>query len=128
MILTTNRFPAIDPAFESRIDITLVFKDLHPDSRAKIWHNFLVREELDLANDNEAIAKLAKARLNGRQIKSAVKTARILAVSEKVPLALDHLETVVTMRKKALRLLGREVVQVLDDSDSGSNSGSHSGF
>ncbi|SPJ82258.1 related to TOB3 (member of AAA-ATPase family) [Fusarium torulosum] len=123
MILTTNRFPAIDPAFESRIDITLVFKDLHPDSRAKIWHNFLVREESDLANDSEAIAKLAKARLNGRQIKSAVKTARILAVSEKVPLALDHLETVVTMRKKALRLLGHEVVQVLDDSDSDSNLG-----
>ncbi|KAM0475960.1 hypothetical protein ACHAP7_007066 [Fusarium lateritium] len=121
MILTTNRFPAIDPAFESRIDITIVFKDLHPDSRAKIWHNFLVREESDLAKDSEGIAKLAKAHLNGRQIKSAVKTARILAVSENVPLGLDHLETVVTMRKKALRLLGREVVQVLDDSDSDSN-------
>ncbi|CAJ0548228.1 Ff.00g049820.m01.CDS01 [Fusarium sp. VM40] len=121
MILTTNRFPAIDPAFESRIDITIVFKDLHPDSRAKIWQNFLVREESSLANDNKAIAKLAKARLNGRQIKSAVKTALILAHSENVPLALDHLETVVTMRKKALRLLGRESVQVLDDSDSDLN-------
>ncbi|KAF5000836.1 hypothetical protein FGRMN_1444 [Fusarium graminum] len=117
MILTTNRYPAIDPAFESRIDITLVFQDLDPKSRAKIWYNFLIREDANLAQDREAIGKLAKARLNGRQIKSAVKTARILAVSEKLPLAMDHLQTVVDMRKKALRLLGREVAHVLEDSD-----------
>ncbi|KAF5674946.1 AAA family ATPase [Fusarium heterosporum] len=117
MILTTNRYPAIDPAFESRIDITLVFQDLDPESRAKVWYNFLVREDAKLAQDREAIGKLAKARLNGRQIKSAVKTARILAVSEKLPLAMDHLQTVVDMRKKALRLLGREVAHVLEDSD-----------
>ncbi|KAF4338471.1 P-loop containing protein [Fusarium beomiforme] len=105
MILTTNRYPAIDPAFESRIDLSFVFQDLEPASRAKIWYNFLIRESKALAEDSDAIAKLASMPLNGRQIKSAAKTARILAASENLPLATDHLQTVVFMRMKALQLL-----------------------
>ncbi|KAJ4259691.1 hypothetical protein NW762_007622 [Fusarium torreyae] len=105
MILTTNRFPAIDPAFESRIDIALPFKDHDAASRAKIWYNFLVREDTILADDSAAIEKLAGLPLNGRQIKSAVKTARILAASENIPLGIDHLHIVVDMRIKALQLL-----------------------
>ncbi|KAF5969720.1 P-loop containing protein [Fusarium coicis] len=105
MILTTNRYPAIDPAFESRIDLSFVFQDLEPASRGKIWYNFLVRENKELAEDSNAIAKLASMPLNGRKIKSAVKTARILAASENLPLAVDHLQTVVFMRMKALKML-----------------------
>lgn len=105
MILTTNRYPAIDPAFESRIDLSFVFQDLEPASRGKIWYNFLIREDKALAEDNDAIAKLASMPLNGRQIKSAVKTARILAASENLPLAVDHLQTVVFMRMKSLKML-----------------------
>ncbi|KAI1025517.1 hypothetical protein LB503_006631 [Fusarium chuoi] len=105
MILTTNRYPAIDPAFESRIDLSFVFQDLEPASRGKIWYNFLIRENKALAEDSNAIAKLASMPLNGRQIKSAVKTARILAASENLPLAVDHLQTVVFMRMKSLKML-----------------------
>ncbi|RYC92377.1 hypothetical protein BFJ63_vAg4743 [Fusarium oxysporum f. sp. narcissi] len=105
MILTTNRYPAIDPAFESRIDLSFVFQDLEPASRAKIWYNFLIRENKKLAEDSDAIAKLASMPLNGRQIKSAVKTAQILAASENLSLAVDHLQTVVFMRMKALKML-----------------------
>ncbi|KAF5651769.1 AAA family ATPase [Fusarium sp. NRRL 25303] len=105
MMLTTNRYPAIDPAFESRIDLSFVFQDLEPASRAKVWYNFLIREGKALAEDNDAIAKLASMPLNGRQIKSAVKTARILAASENLPLAVDHLQTVVFMRMKSLKML-----------------------
>ncbi|KAI7761254.1 hypothetical protein LZL87_002069 [Fusarium oxysporum] len=105
MILTTNRYPAIDPAFESRIDLSFVFQDLEPASRAKIWYNFLVWENKALAEDSNAIAKLASMPLNGRHIKSAVKTARILAASENLLLAVDHLQSVVFMRMKALKLL-----------------------
>ncbi|KAH7169102.1 P-loop containing nucleoside triphosphate hydrolase protein [Fusarium sp. MPI-SDFR-AT-0072] len=104
-ILTTNRYPAIDPAFESRIDLSFVFQDLEPASRAKIWYNFLVWENKALAEDSNAIAKLASMPLNGRHIKSAVKTARILAASENLLLAVDHLQSVVFMRMKALKLL-----------------------
>ncbi|VTT78387.1 unnamed protein product [Fusarium fujikuroi] len=93
MMLTTNRYLAIDPAFESRIDLSFV------------WYNFLIREDKALAGDSDAIAKLASMPLNGRQIKSAVKTARILATSENLPLAVDHLQTVVFMRMKALKML-----------------------
>ncbi|PNP75287.1 hypothetical protein FNYG_11430 [Fusarium nygamai] len=105
MMLTTNRYLAIDPAFESRIDLSFVFQDLEPASRAKVWCNFLIREDKALAGDSDAIAKLASMPLNGRQIKSAVKTARILAASENLPLAVDHLQTVVFMRMKALKML-----------------------
>ncbi|KAG4278953.1 hypothetical protein FPRO04_06274 [Fusarium proliferatum] len=63
------------------------------------------REDKALAGDSDAIAKLASMPLNGRQIKSAVKTARILAASENLPLAVDHLQTVVFMRMKALKML-----------------------
>ncbi|CZR41918.1 uncharacterized protein FPRO_09219 [Fusarium proliferatum ET1] len=105
MMLTTNRYLAIDPAFESRIDLSFVFQDLEPASRAKVWYNFLIREDKALAGDSDAIAKLASMPLNGRQIKSAVKTARILAASENLPLAVDHLQTVVFMRMKALKML-----------------------
>ncbi|CVK90328.1 related to TOB3 (member of AAA-ATPase family) [Fusarium mangiferae] len=105
MMLTTNRYLAIDPAFESRIDLSFVFQDLEPASRAKVWYNFLIREDKALAEDNDAIAKLASMPLNGRQIKSAVKTARILAASENLPLAVDHLQTVVFMRMKSLKML-----------------------
>ncbi|KAF5595219.1 P-loop containing protein [Fusarium pseudocircinatum] len=105
MILTTNRYPAIDPAFESRIDLSFVFQDLEPASRGKIWYNFLIGENKALAEDSNAIAKLASMPLNGRQIKSAVKTARILAASENLPLAVDHLQMVVFMRMKALKML-----------------------
>ncbi|KAF5246690.1 hypothetical protein FANTH_6760 [Fusarium anthophilum] len=105
MMLTTNRYLAIDPAFESRIDLSFVFQDLEPASRAKVWYNFLIREDKALAGDSDAIAKLASMPLNGRQIKSAVKTARILAASENLPLAVDHLQTVVFMRMKALKMM-----------------------
>jgi hypothetical protein len=86
-------------------DLLFVFQDLEPASRAKIWYNFLVRENKVLAEDSNAIAKLASMPLNGRQIRSTVKTARILAASENLPLAIDHLQTVVFMRMKALKLL-----------------------
>ncbi|KAF5970189.1 AAA family ATPase [Fusarium bulbicola] len=105
MILTTNRYPAIDPAFESRIDLSFVFQDLEPASRGKIWYNFLIREDKALAEDSNAIAKLAGMPMNGRQIKSAVKTARVLAASENLPLAVDHLQTVVFMGMKALKMM-----------------------
>ncbi|KAF5635664.1 aaa family [Fusarium tjaetaba] len=86
-------------------EMTTIFQDLEPASRAKVWYNFLIREDKALAGDRDAIAKLASMPLNGRQIKSAVKTARILAASENLPLAVDNLQTVVFMRMKALKML-----------------------
>lgn len=105
LILTTNRYLSIDPAFESRVDITLGFSELDEAARAQIWRNFLEKDEGNEGLGDDAIAILATMILNGRQIKSAVKTARVLAASEKVPLSVDHIRVVVDLRNKASRLL-----------------------
>ena len=59
MMLTTNRYLAIDPAFESRIDLSFVFQDLEPASRAKVWYNFL--DDVAHCRDSDHIAHSRKA-------------------------------------------------------------------
>jgi SpoVK/Ycf46/Vps4 family AAA+-type ATPase len=105
MILTTNRMLAIDPAFESRIDMTLVYSEHSEAAREKIWRNFTETIDGHHQLDDAALKALAAAPLNGRQIKSAIKTARALAASEDVPLAQKHLELVITLRQKSIKLL-----------------------
>ncbi|KAH7157913.1 P-loop containing nucleoside triphosphate hydrolase protein [Dactylonectria estremocensis] len=106
MILTTNRHLTLDPAFESRIDVIIGFTELDEPSRSKIWHNFL--QTVDGGDDlgEDIVAMIASVPLNGRQIKSAVKTAHVLAAGEGVPLNAEHIRTVVDLRNKATMLLG----------------------
>ncbi|KAI1274556.1 P-loop containing nucleoside triphosphate hydrolase protein [Xylaria sp. FL0933] len=106
LILTTNRTEGLDPAFESRIDIILKYKPLTQDSRREIWSRFiqtLSRDDVDLGEQD--LHTLAEWPLNGRQIKSAIKTARILANHEKAPLRLHHLDIVLNIRRRGLELL-----------------------
>lgn len=107
MVLTTNRIKALDAAFESRVDISLAYRDLDRESRAQVWRNFLRglgSESVDMTQDD--VEKLAESVLNGRQIKSAVKTACILAGRDHVPLSLGHLKVVISIRERAMKLLG----------------------
>lgn len=120
MILTTNRAQTIDPAFESRIDVTLDYGDLSEMSRAEIWRTFLhklSRSERVQVTETQ-IKTLAKFPLNGRQIKSAVKVARVLALDQNVPLGLEQLEVVVHLRQKTADLIGS-----LDGKDSSNKEG-----
>lgn len=106
MILTTNRTSALDPAFESRIDIIVECPDLTLDSRSQIWRNYLgtVKQNTTPIGD-EDIDELAKYPLNGRQIKSAVKIALIMAAGEGEGLNMDDLRVVLHSRLKAGKLL-----------------------
>lgn len=45
MILTTNRVQAFDPAFQSRILISIDYKELDHDSRRAVWANFLKKHD-----------------------------------------------------------------------------------
>jgi len=106
MILTTNRMRSIDKAFESRIDVTLSYSPLEIADRVQVWNNFLATlndEDADI-NDSDII-NLAALDFNGRQIKSAIKTARILAAKKQEPLRVKHLEIVLNLRSKALAML-----------------------
>lgn len=110
MILTTNRMRSIDTAFESRIDITLTYNPLTEADRKQVWKNFLRNfDPVDIDVDEAAVDGLAKWDFNGRQIKSTIKTARILAAKKKVPLNARHLSVVLNLRKKALGSMGGEI-------------------
>lgn len=109
LVLTTNRISCIDTAFESRIDISLHYSDLTAAARAQVLSNFLQTLPPNTVSINESdIEDLVKIELNGRQIKSAVKMARILADSEGVRLGKAHLEVVLGLREKAKKLLAGE--------------------
>ena len=41
MFLTTNRVASFDPAFESRIHLTINYPELSSDSRLHIWKTFV---------------------------------------------------------------------------------------
>ncbi|KAF1937597.1 P-loop containing nucleoside triphosphate hydrolase protein [Clathrospora elynae] len=95
MILTTNRMRSIDSAFESRIDITLTYNSLTEVDRQQVWRNFLATmdpKDFDIGETD--LMKLAKWDFNGRQLKSAIKTARILASKKWEPLNIQHLNVV----------------------------------
>lgn len=77
-------------------------------ARAQILTNFIQTLQPGTVFISEAdIRDLVQRVLNGRQIKSAVKTARMLADSEGVKLNKAHLEVVLSLRQKAKQELGK---------------------
>ncbi|KAM5349708.1 hypothetical protein ACJ41O_006213 [Fusarium nematophilum] len=99
MFLTTNRVASFDPAFESRIHLTIDYPKLNFDSRRHVWETFLRRGSETSRLSDDDIEKLAGEELNGRQIKNVVKTARLLATSEGTSIALTHIETVLKIKR-----------------------------
>ncbi|KAK9420368.1 putative AAA+ ATPase domain-containing protein [Seiridium unicorne] len=100
LFLTTNRISSFDPAFQSRIHLALRYNGLDTTSRAQLWRLFLQRTpDFDAsAFPDSALQELAKANVNGRQIKNTVRTAYALALAEEerfgVEQVRDVLETV----------------------------------
>jgi SpoVK/Ycf46/Vps4 family AAA+-type ATPase len=96
MFMTTNRVNSIDPAFQSRIHLTLAYNPLDDKSRKGLWRLFLERSaDYDKKNwPNEVLGDLAKVQLNGRQIKNAVRTANSLALAEHHTLSVDDIRVV----------------------------------
>jgi AAA+ superfamily predicted ATPase len=81
LILTSSRVGTFDEAFRSRIHIALHYEDLKPRSRKTIWSNFLSRlegteVEENVAEIEERLDQLANHKLNGREIRNALATAR----------------------------------------------------
>lgn len=94
--MTTNRAQNIDPAFESRIHISLNYRELDVESRRHIWKQFLNRSSETVTDDQ--INQMAEVSLNGRQIKNVIKTAGLLAWSKEASLGYEHLKTVLALR------------------------------
>jgi hypothetical protein len=105
LILTSNRVGTFDEAFRSRINIALHYEDLKPRSRRKIWSNFLARlkdtedgENLDEIEDR--LDELATHKLNGREIRNALSTARQLASYDGRSMGWEHLELAIKTANK----------------------------
>lgn len=68
MFLTTNRVQTFDAAFQSRIHISLDYKELDQRSRKTVWQNFLSQHDVAQAAAREkplkALASAAKATKN----------------------------------------------------------------
>ncbi|KAG6364766.1 hypothetical protein INS49_006370 [Diaporthe citri] len=69
MFLTTNRVSTIDPAFQSRINVSLEYPELDRNSRKGIWETLLRRHDVAQANARErpappldAVAKFSTKR------------------------------------------------------------------
>ncbi|KAJ8130344.1 hypothetical protein O1611_g3284 [Lasiodiplodia mahajangana] len=95
LFLTTNRVKAIDPAFHSRVHLTIQYPPLQANARRQIW-NDLTRNSHNLPYLSEKdLNELEKIEVNGREIKNLVKAAQLLATHRKSPLAIEDIRTVI---------------------------------
>ena len=99
MFLTSNRINDFDTAFESRIHLTIHYPPLDTPSRLHVWKTFVQMGEQESRLIDSDLETLAKIEVNGRQIKNIVKTARLLSKQEKAPLAMEHVEMVLSVKK-----------------------------
>ena len=104
LFLTTNRPGDIDEAFQSRIHVSIGLKALDTVERRKVWAIFI--KEMDLS-DKEKTALLQhvtdnydKDRLNGRQIRNAMRTAIALANVKKEKVNAEHLDRVIKIGRE----------------------------
>ncbi|KAF4466563.1 TOB3 (member of AAA-ATPase family) [Fusarium albosuccineum] len=104
MFLTTNRVESFDPAFESRIHLTIRYPNLDFSSRLHIWKTFVRPGSDNVGISEDELGELAQEELNGRQIKNVVKTARLLAASESTPFAMEHVNTVLKIKRGSLEM------------------------
>tara|TARA_R110002060_G_scaffold20817_2_gene28343 strand:- start:872 stop:1474 length:603 start_codon:yes stop_codon:yes gene_type:complete len=98
LFLTTNRVKNMDPAFQSRIHISMEYPGLDKNSRMQVWKNFLARGVEHEITD-EQVEMLAGVEINGRQIKNVLKTGQLLACHQGVKLKYEHLKTVLDVEK-----------------------------
>ncbi|KAJ3336918.1 hypothetical protein HDU93_001986 [Gonapodya sp. JEL0774] len=89
LFLTTNRVKNFDPALESRVTVALRYDELTPSARVQVWENLLSRIPKGMAgrpglnvDDSVDTRKLGEHKLNGRQIKNAIRLALALAEEE----------------------------------------------
>ena len=100
LVLTSNRVGIFDEAFKSRIQLALHYPTLGPYQRLRIWENFIDRlasfddGSVNIAELRDNLEKLAEEKMNGRQIRNAITTARQYAQWKNTTLTYEHLKDV----------------------------------
>ncbi|KAL8819490.1 MAG: hypothetical protein Q9223_002078 [Gallowayella weberi] len=100
LFLTTNRVDNIDPAFQSRIHISMQYNELSACSRRHVWSNFLSTSTH--AFSTEDLDTLARYSMNGREIKNVLKIAKLLARRKDEVLGVRHVESVLAIEKRGV--------------------------
>lgn len=101
LFLTSNRADSIDPAFESRIHVSLRYPELNAASRRQIWTQFLGGKNTK-GFSSEELDDVAQVSLNGRQIKNVIRTAHLLARKQQAELGYGHVRTILHLRASNL--------------------------
>ncbi|KAI1469387.1 putative AAA family ATPase [Daldinia caldariorum] len=93
LFMTTNRVEAMDPAFQSRIHLTIHYPVLDVPARRQIWERFVQNFYQESTLLPHHFLELQSIPLNGREIKNVIKTAQLLASHEKGALTIEHVRT-----------------------------------
>lgn len=103
MLLTTNRASAVDPAFLSRIHLSINYPNLDDKARKQIWQTFVQPQTQSNQQPitDAQLDTLAGLGFNGREIKNIARSARLLAAQDKVPFGYEHLQTVLEVKMDA---------------------------
>merc|ERR1712048_863248 len=83
LFLTSNRIQSFDTALYSRITVALHYQNLDASARKQVWSNMLGAAGLDASAFD--VEGLAADDANGRQIKTAIRFAQIMAHAENTP-------------------------------------------
>lgn len=114
LFLTTNRVANMDPAFQSRIHLTIAYDDLTPTSRRRIWATFvdeMKKGRRDTSFSEKDLDALARLELNGRQIKNIIKSAQLVAFSKQEPLAKKHVDVILAIEDRKAPLMGGDATE-----------------
>jgi hypothetical protein len=115
MFLTTNRVQTFDAAFQSRIHISLNYKDLDSESRKTVWRNFLKQHDIAQAASRErppkALASAAKAANAFEELNvQAEKEAQELHFKRTLPHEISEKDLA---KLSSIKMNGREIKNIL---------------
>jgi SpoVK/Ycf46/Vps4 family AAA+-type ATPase len=100
LFMTTNRVEIIDPAFDSRIHLSIRYPKLSQEARQRVWKTFLAANCPDSRLGENEVKEMAKLDLNGREIKNLIKTAHLWATHEEEPLDINHCRSILKVTKR----------------------------
>jgi hypothetical protein len=95
MFLTTNRIESLDPAFKSRIHLSIAYPPFSTGSRLQLWKTFISHRSPKGARykwlDEKFLKRISREEVNRRRIKNVVSRAYTWANNGKRSLAANDI-------------------------------------
>lgn len=98
VFMTSNRIECIDPAMKSRMDLELEYDELSIEDKVKIYINKMKRTESVEPYENIHKFMVNHHHLNGRNLKSVIKTAQYIAYPRQP--TIDHISAIAELTQK----------------------------